>query len=124
MPGPQHGKVAIITGGTANMGRMFAQSLASDGGGPARGGCVDRTKRRDNREEWDEDDDKAGDEGGLCSGGAGKAGGLELIAGGEEEADDESGEESVAVDMAKLAMVHDSQRDQGETHTDEVEEER
>jgi NAD(P)-dependent dehydrogenase (short-subunit alcohol dehydrogenase family) len=31
MPGPQHGKVAIITGGTANMGRMFAQSLASDG---------------------------------------------------------------------------------------------
>lgn len=30
MPGPRHGKVAI-TGGTANLGRMFVQSLASDG---------------------------------------------------------------------------------------------
>lgn len=31
MPGPQHGKVAIVTGGTANMGRLFAHSLAADG---------------------------------------------------------------------------------------------
>ena len=31
MAASQHGKVAIVTGGTANMGRMFAQSLASDG---------------------------------------------------------------------------------------------
>ena len=31
MPGSQHGKVAIVTGGTANMGRLFAHSLAADG---------------------------------------------------------------------------------------------
>lgn len=31
MPGPQHGKVAIVTGGTANLGKLFADSLASDG---------------------------------------------------------------------------------------------
>lgn len=31
MPGPQTGKVAIVTGGTANLGKLFADSLASDG---------------------------------------------------------------------------------------------
>lgn len=31
MPGTQTGKVAIVTGGTANLGRLFAQSLAADG---------------------------------------------------------------------------------------------
>lgn len=31
MPGTLHGKVAIVTGGTANLGRLFAHSLAQDG---------------------------------------------------------------------------------------------
>lgn len=30
MPGPQHGKVAIVTGGTANLGRLFARCLTAD----------------------------------------------------------------------------------------------
>jgi NAD(P)-dependent dehydrogenase (short-subunit alcohol dehydrogenase family) len=31
MPGPQHGKVALVTGGTANLGRLFSEQLAADG---------------------------------------------------------------------------------------------
>ena len=31
MTGSQAGKVAIVTGGSANIGRLFAESLASDG---------------------------------------------------------------------------------------------
>ena len=31
MPGKQNGKVAIVTGGTANLGKLFACALADDG---------------------------------------------------------------------------------------------
>ena len=31
MTGSQTGKVAIVTGGSANLGKLFAESLASDG---------------------------------------------------------------------------------------------
>lgn len=31
MSGPQTGKVAIVTGGTANLGKLFAEALAADG---------------------------------------------------------------------------------------------
>ncbi len=53
-----------------------------------------------------------------------RPGGLELIAGGEEEADDEAGEQSAAVDVTELAVVHDGQGDEGEGHAEQIEEER
>jgi NAD(P)-dependent dehydrogenase (short-subunit alcohol dehydrogenase family) len=31
MTGSQTGKVAIVTGGSANLGKLFAEALASDG---------------------------------------------------------------------------------------------
>jgi NAD(P)-dependent dehydrogenase (short-subunit alcohol dehydrogenase family) len=31
MPGTQSGKVAIVTGGSANIGRLFVSALAADG---------------------------------------------------------------------------------------------
>ena len=43
-----------------------------------------------------EDYDEASDEGGFGCSGSGKAGGLELVSGGEEEADDEAGDEGFA----------------------------
>ena len=46
-----------------------------------------------------------------------------MIAGGEEEADDEAGEEGVAADVAKLAVVHDGKGEEGQGHAEEIEEE-
>jgi hypothetical protein len=47
-----------------------------------------------------------------------------LIAGCEEEADDQAGEEGVAADVAKLAVIHDGEGEKREHHAEEVEEER
>jgi hypothetical protein len=75
-------------------------------------------------EEWDEDDHESGDEGGFGGGGAGEAGGLELIAGDEEEAHDGSGGERRPGDVAQVAAVDDGEREGGERHAKEIEEER
>ena len=48
---------------------------------------------------------------------------MELIAGCQEEADDETGEQSVAVDMAELAVVYDRQSDERQRHAEKIKEE-
>jgi hypothetical protein len=95
----------------------------SDGSRPTRGRCVSGTKGWDDGEERDEDDNEAGDEGRFRGGGAGEAGGLELIAGCEEEADDQTGEECMTAYVAKLTVIHDGECEERERHAEEVEEE-
>ena len=53
-----------------------------------------------------------------------EAGGLELIPGGQEEADHESGDYALAFDGEELTMVYDSQRNEGQSHSEQIEEER
>ena len=60
----------------------------------------------------------------FAGGGAGEASGLELIAGREEDADDQPGDRRVTADVAKLAVVHDGQRDEGQSHSEQIEEKR
>ena len=47
-----------------------------------------------------------------------------MVAGGEEEADDEAGEDGSAGEVAEAAVVDDGERDEGEGHAEEIEEER
>ncbi len=96
----------------------------SDGCGPARTRRVGGTKRWDHGEERDEDNDEAGDEGGFSWCRAGEASGLELIASCEEEADDQAREHRATADVAELAMVHDGQSDEGESHAEKIEKQR
>jgi hypothetical protein len=89
---------------------------------PAWRRCVSGAERRDNGEEWDEDDNQAGDESGLRRRRASEPRRLELIAGCEEEADDQTGVEGVAADVAELAVVHYRKRNEREAHAEEIEE--
>ncbi len=75
-------------------------------------------------EDWNEDDHQSGDEGGFCRRRVSESCGLELISGCEEEADDESGEQGSAADVAKLAVVDNGERDEGQGHAQKIEEER
>jgi len=96
----------------------------SDGGGPSGGVGVGGAQDGDDGEQGDEDDDQAGDESGFGGGGAGEASGLKLVSGGEEEADDQPRDEGCAVNVSQVAVIDDDQRDGGEGHAEEIEEER
>ena len=97
---------------------------SSDSSGPARTRCVGRSKRGNDGEERNEDDYKSSDKGGFGGSGTSEAGGLELIAGCEKEADNKAGVQSVAADVAELAVVHDGKSDKGQCHTEKIEEKR
>ena len=96
----------------------------SDGGGPARSWRVGGSKSGDDGVERDEDDNEAGDEGGLRRCGSSEARGLELVAGCEEEAYNETGEQCVAVDVTELAVIHDGQGDEGQGHPEKIKKKR
>jgi len=46
-----------------------------------------------------------------------------LVPGSEEYSDDQAGEESAAGKIAEVAVVDDGQREEGQGHTEEIEEE-
>ena len=47
-----------------------------------------------------------------------------MVAGSEEESDNESGDDCAAGEIAEVAVVDDGQREEGEGHAKEIEEER
>jgi hypothetical protein len=110
-------------------GRCCEKEQASEGeersdcGGPARRRGVGGTKGRNYGEEWDKHDNEACDEGRFSRRREGETSGLELIAGCEEEANDQAGEQSVTVDVAELAAVHDGKSKESQRHAEKIKEE-
>jgi hypothetical protein len=96
----------------------------ADSTGPAGRWCSRGTNGREDSQQRDEDDYEASDEGGFRCGCAGEACGLELISGGEEDANHDTGEEALTFDGAELSAVYDCQRKEGQSHSDQIEEER
>ena len=47
-----------------------------------------------------------------------------MIAGCEEEPDDQAREQSIAVDVAELTVIHDAEGEEGQRHAEEIEEQR
>ena len=47
-----------------------------------------------------------------------------MIAGCEEEADDQAREQSLAVNLAELTVIHDGEGEDGQRHAEEIEEQR
>jgi len=89
-----------------------------------RGGRVGGPEGGDDGEEGHEDDHEASDEGRLCGRGEDQTGGLELITGCEEEADNQAGEQGAMANVAELSVVHDSQGNEGQRHSEKVEQKR